>query len=215
MISLQRWKILYERYVLTSQWQKAQQELSANLNRSPAPAYRVGDEVYLDTRNITTSRPMKKLDYKFIACRVKKVLDSHSYQLELPFEHALLHDVFHTSLLRPKANNPLPGQTSPPLPPVTIDESGEKLWAIEAILDSRSSKKGFEYQILWCGYSPEDITWEPLRNVVDARASILEFERRFPHKLRPTKLQIKRARDSVQSRLQELRTRDGANEGSG
>ena len=158
---------------------------------------------------------MKKLDCKFIACRVKKVLDSHSYQLELPFEHAFLYNVFHTSLLRPKANDPLPGQTRPPPPPVTIDESDKKLWAIEAILDSQLSKRGFEYQILWRGYSPEDTTWEPLRNVANARASILEFERRFPHKPRLTKLQIKRARDSVQSRLQDLWTRDGANKGSG
>ena len=58
---------------------KAQQILSANLNRSPAPVYRVRDEVYLDTRNITTSQLMKKLNCKFIACRVKKMLESHSY----------------------------------------------------------------------------------------------------------------------------------------
>src|SRR5271168_4474234 len=57
---------------------KAAQENSANVNRSPAPAYRVGDEVYLDTRNITTNRPMQKFSSKFIECRIKKVLDSHS-----------------------------------------------------------------------------------------------------------------------------------------
>ena len=58
---------------------KAAQENSANVNRSPAPAYRVGDEVYLDTRNITTNRPMQKFSSKFIEYKIKKVLDSYSY----------------------------------------------------------------------------------------------------------------------------------------
>jgi hypothetical protein len=184
---------------------KAAQENSANANRSPAPAYRAGDEVYLDTRNITTNRPTKKFDSRFIECKIKKVLDSHSYQLELPFEHGLMHDTFHPSLLKPKANNPLPGQTNPPPPPITIDESGEKLWAVEAILDSELHKSfGFRYLVLWRGYDPEDQTWEPLRNVVNARASILEFERRFPAKLKPTKTQITRAKRALQNTTSEI-----------
>jgi hypothetical protein len=184
---------------------KAAQENSANANRSPAPAYQAGDEVYLDTRNITTNRPTKKFDSRFIECKIKKVLDSHSYQLELPFEHGLMHDTFHPSLLKPKANNPLPGQTNPPPPPITIDESGEKLWAVEAILDSELHKSfGFRYLVLWRGYDPEDQTWEPLRNVVNARASILEFERRFPAKLKPTKTQITRAKRALQNTTSEI-----------
>ncbi|KAI0998268.1 hypothetical protein K3495_g9932 [Podosphaera aphanis] len=127
------------------------QEKASSANRSPAPVYRVGDEVFLDTRNITTSRPIKKLDCKFIGhFRVTKIINSNAYQLELPFEHENLHNVFHTSLLRPAPTNPLPGQTNPPPPPIALDESGEKLFAIEAIVDSKRSKnkKNFHYLIL-------------------------------------------------------------------
>jgi hypothetical protein len=179
---------------------RAQQETSANANRSPAPAYRVGDLVFLDTRNLTTNRPMKKLDHKFIGpFKVSKVVNSHAYQIKRPFEHELMHDVFHTSLLRPAPTNPLPGQTNPPPPPISIDENGQRLWAVEAILDSKRTKGGgFQYLILWRGYDPEDQTWEPLEHVVNARASILEFERRFPRKLKPTKQEIERAKKATE-----------------
>jgi hypothetical protein len=45
---------------------QAQQEAFSNANRSPAPAYRPRDLVFLSTKNITTARPSKKLDHKFI-----------------------------------------------------------------------------------------------------------------------------------------------------
>ncbi|KAM4060118.1 chromatin organization modifier domain-containing protein [Hirsutella rhossiliensis] len=45
---------------------QASQEQFANANRSPAPAYRVGDMVLLSTRNIDSTRPIPKLDHKFI-----------------------------------------------------------------------------------------------------------------------------------------------------
>ena len=177
---------------------RASQEEFANANRQPAPSYRVGDQVFLDTRNITTSREMKKLDHKYIGpYTIEKVVNSHTYKLRLPWEHELLHDTFHTSLLRPSPTDPLPGQVNAPPPPVTIDANGEKLYAIDAILDSKREDGAFFYEILWRGHDPNDKTWEPLENVVNARASILEFERRYPKSLRPTKEEIKKARSGA------------------
>ncbi|KAI0995441.1 hypothetical protein K3495_g12739 [Podosphaera aphanis] len=37
------------------------QEIASSKNRSPTPAYRVGDEIFLDARNINTTRPIKNL----------------------------------------------------------------------------------------------------------------------------------------------------------
>jgi len=177
---------------------QASQEFAANKTRSPAPAYRVGDEVFLDSRNIKTDRPIKKFDHKFFGrYKIKEVLGSHTYRLDLPFEHDKLNDSFHTNLLRPAPTDPLPGQRNPPPPPVAIDANGEKLWAIEAILDSKRTKvkgKEFQYLILWRGYDPSDKSWEPLSHVMNARASILEFEKRFPSKPRPTKAEIAQAK---------------------
>ncbi|KAJ6436324.1 mRNA 3 end-processing YTH1 [Purpureocillium lavendulum] len=175
---------------------QASQEQFANANRSPAPAYRVGDKVLLSTRNIHSARPIPKLDHKFIGpFRVKRVLNAHSYQLNLPHELDSLHNSFHPNLLRPAPNDPLPGQYNPPPPPIALDANGEKLWAIEAILDSkRTRQKGFQYHVQWRGYDLEDATWEPLQNVVNAHMAIKEFEKRHKTKPRPTKQEMENAR---------------------
>ncbi|KAI1003037.1 hypothetical protein K3495_g5167 [Podosphaera aphanis] len=183
------------------------QEKASSTNRSAAPAYRVGDEVFLDSRNIATSRPIRKLDCKFIGpFKITKLINSHAYQLGLPFEYGKLHNVFHTSLLKPAPTNPLPGQLNPSPLPVALDASGENLFAIEAILDSKRSKnkKKFYYLILWRSQDPEDKTWEPLENVVNATSSIQEFERRFPKKIKPTKSETERARKFAMASMKKV-----------
>lgn len=142
---------------------------------------------------------MAKLDHKYFGPYViTKVLGSHAYKLKLPFEHDLIHDTFHTSLLRPAPTDPLEGQTNLPPPPISIDTNGQKLYAIDAILDSKREDNVFYYQVLWRGYNPEDKSWEPLSNVVNARSSILEFERRYPRKPKPTKEEIAAARTDTE-----------------
>jgi Integrase zinc binding domain/Chromo (CHRromatin Organisation MOdifier) domain len=175
---------------------QAAQERFANANRSPAPAYRVGDMVLLSTRNINSARPTKKFDQKYLGpFRVEEVVNPVSYRLKLPHELQLIHDTFHTNLLRPAPRDPLPGQFNPPPPPITIDTQGEVLYAVEKILKSKRTKqKGFQYLIQWRGYDKP--SWEPLCNVVNARASIIEFEKlnRGRHVPRPTKQETRDAR---------------------
>jgi hypothetical protein len=152
--------------------------------------------VLLSTRNIKSVRPIPKLDHKFIGpFRIERVVSSHTYQLKLPQELASIHNSFHTNLLRPAPNDPLPGQYNPPPPPIALDERGEKLWAIEEILDSRRRRgKGFQYYILWRGFGREEATWEPLHNVVNAHIAIKDFEKRHRNKLRPTRKELQNAR---------------------
>ena len=77
---------------------QAQQVVAANRHQKKPLVYKVGDMVWLLTKNIKTERLSKKMDYKMIGpYKVKKLVES-SYQLELP--HTMkIHDVFHPNLL--------------------------------------------------------------------------------------------------------------------
>jgi hypothetical protein len=67
-----------------------------------APVYKAGDWVWLLRRNITTSCPSSKLDFKQLGsfC-VDLPLGNDVYCLVLPKDLSCLHPVFHTSLLPP------------------------------------------------------------------------------------------------------------------
>jgi transposase InsO family protein len=114
---------------------QAGQQEQANRFRQPAPAFKVGDLVTLNSRNIRTQRPSKKLDWKrFGPFPIEAVVSSHAYRLTLP-DTMKVHPVFHVSLLEPAPNNPFPGQRSPPPPPVVVE--GEEEYEVEDVLDSR------------------------------------------------------------------------------
>ena len=77
----------------------------------------------------------KKLDWKNLGLfKVVQVVSPYAYRLQLP-ENIRIHNVFHISLLKPTATDPLLDQQSEPPPPVETDS--EKEWLIEEIVDSR------------------------------------------------------------------------------
>jgi transposase InsO family protein len=160
-------------------WAQAVYEQKANESRVPAPAYRVGDKVFLDIRNLKTRRPSKKLDWKNAGpFLVTKVVSPYAYKLELPPD-IRIHPVFHTSLLRPSPSDPLPGQIQPPPPTIVID--GEEEYQVEKVEDSRFNRrrKRHEYLVKWRGY--HELSWEPAKNVWNTSAAA-EFERLYPNK---------------------------------
>jgi hypothetical protein len=58
--------------------------------------YKVGDKVWLNLKNVQTSRLSKKLDYKNTKFTIIKVINSYSYWLSTP---SRIHNVFYTTLL--------------------------------------------------------------------------------------------------------------------
>ncbi|KKK17772.1 hypothetical protein AOCH_007509 [Aspergillus ochraceoroseus] len=76
----------------------------------------------------------KKLDWKnFGLYCIKKIVSPHAYELKLP-ESMRIYPVFNMSLLRPAADDPLPGQHPDPPPPVEVE--GLEEWEVEEVLDS-------------------------------------------------------------------------------
>ena len=140
----------------------------------------------MDSRNIKTLRPQKKLDWKNLGpFRITKVVSSHAYRLELP-PSMKIHPVFHVNLLRPADDNPLPGQVQPPPPPVEVD--GLEEFEVDDILDSRWERRGrgrprLKYTVKWTGY--DEPTEIPASHLENAREVVDNFHRRYPEKPGP------------------------------
>jgi hypothetical protein len=135
------------------------QEKAANRGRVQAPAYQVGDKVWLSLENIATDRPSKKLDAKYAEYTVTEVVSSHSYRLDTP---PGIHNVFHTRLLKPATSRPLPGQVihEPQPPALMIDDDGEGIYEIDGILDQKKARgRREQYLVKWTGYAKP--TWTP------------------------------------------------------
>jgi hypothetical protein len=82
----------------------------ANRKRKPAYRFYISQKVWLNSRNIKTARPQKKLDWKNLEpWPITKVISPYAYRLELP-PFIKIHPVFHVNLLRPAFINPLPEQ---------------------------------------------------------------------------------------------------------
>src|SRR6266481_810452 len=54
-------------------------------HRQEAPKYNVRDKVWLSSKNIKMTRPMKKLDYKWLSpYAINRVISRSAYRLKLP-----------------------------------------------------------------------------------------------------------------------------------
>ena len=136
---------------------QAIQAEQADKDRLPAPAYQVGDKVWLLLRHIQTTRPSSKLDFKRLGrFKITQKISSHAYKLDLPTSMKC-HPVFHVSLLEPAANNPLAGQKQPVPPTIIVDDNVE--FEVEEILDSKLVRQTLKYLVRWVGY--DELTWEP------------------------------------------------------
>jgi len=76
-----------------------------DLHRKPDSNVQSGDIVWLLPRNIKTTRPSKKLDYKTIGpFKILAKIATSAYKLALPHSMAI-YNTFHISLLEPYQDN--------------------------------------------------------------------------------------------------------------
>ena len=138
-------------------------ERAAEGARQEIPPFAVGDLVWLDARNIRTTRPAKKLDHKRLGpFPVTEIVSSHARRLGLRTDLRSIHNVFHVSLLEPATHPPYPGQVAPPPPPIIVDDVEE--FEVSRILDSRTDRRvagHVRYLVAWAGYegTAEEQTW--------------------------------------------------------
>jgi len=99
------------------------------------PNFQVGDQVWLNSRNIHTTRPAKKLDYKKLGpFKILEKVNNRSYRLDLPKSYKI-HPVFHVSLLEQYQPDQIPGRAPRRPPPVEV--RGEQEYIVKQVEDSR------------------------------------------------------------------------------
>ena len=118
--------------------QDGSQPGNASKGRGPAPKsiqeYKVGNSVWLSTKNIKTKKPLKNPNHKLIGPYKVKKLVGLLYQLKLSTS-IKIHDVFYHGLLQKASANPLLSQHNDSTPSIIIDN--KEKWEVDDILDAR------------------------------------------------------------------------------
>jgi len=149
--------------------------------RKPDPNLQSGDKVWLLPRNIRTTRPCKKLDYKKIGhFEILGKIGGGAYRLGVP-PSMRIHNTFHISLHEPYNDDKLPSQRTQAPPPIIIE--GESEYELEQIIDSRLHYGKLQYRAKWTGYPPEhDKVWYPYENFENAGIAKQQFYQKYPGK---------------------------------
>ena len=117
--------------------------------RKPDPNLQSGDMVWLLPRNIRTTRPCKKRDYKKIGpFTILARIGESAYKLDLP-QSMRIHNTFHISLLELYHDDKLSSQRTQPPPPIIIE--GEPEYELKQIIDSRQHYGKLQYPAKWSG----------------------------------------------------------------
>jgi len=149
--------------------------------RKPDPNLQSGDSVWLLPRNIRTTRPCKKLDYKKIGpFKILARIGESAYKLDLP-PSMRIHNTFHISLLEPYHDDRFSSQRAQPPPPIMIE--GEPEYELEQIINSRLQYGKLQDQAKWTGYPPEhDKVWYPHEDFENAGIAKQQFHQKYPRK---------------------------------
>ena len=177
--ALDRIKQLQEDRVETKQLlQRAHESSSKYYNRTRKDiAFREGEWVLLNTKNLRQRRPCKKLSAKYIGpFKIVKAIGDKAlaYQLDLPTSYRI-HNVFPISSL--EKFYPRPGEEAATSNQPEIEE--DLSYNVEQILDHKGKGRNRQYLIRWEGYAPEEDSWEPRTNVAEGPL-LREYEERHP-----------------------------------
>lgn len=151
-----------------------------NQRRTPAPTFEVGEKVFLDASDISTTRPTKKFAHRYLGpYPVVRPVGSHAYRLKLPQSMSRIHPVFHVIKLMPVPPDPIEGRRARPPPPPEI-VGGEERYEVEEVINSRLYRQKLQFLVRWRGYGHEENSWLPERDV-DAPELVAEFYRTHPN----------------------------------
>ena len=150
----------------------------SNQHRQAAPNIPIGSAVWLRLKNVNSERPSKKLDWIAAKYRVLEKVGPLAYKLDTP---PGIHPVFHVSLLKPCAEDPLPSQELSETEPPGVLVDGDVFYDVDKILKHKRRGRGYAVLVKWTGYPIP--TWEPLSEL-RSTVAYQEYEATLPAPLR-------------------------------
>ena len=156
----------------------------ADQHRGTAPKYKVGDKVWLSTKDIKINQPSRKLaEQQLGPFEIVKVISPNAVKLRLPTSFKI-HDVINVSWVRPYKPQVIGQYVTPP---EAVEVEGIPEYEVEEILNSQLKWGKLEYLVKWSGYMDNYNTWEPESNLDNSKEAINDFHKSNPsalHKLR-------------------------------
>ena len=125
---------------------------------------KVGEQVWLENRNLPTIGSRKLQPRRYGPFMIKEHVGQVAYRLDLPITMKV-HNVFHVDLLLPYKETEAYG-TPFTRPPPVIDQ-GEEEYEIESIIKSRRKgrRRKLQYLVHWKGYPSADDSWVDEKDV--------------------------------------------------
>lgn len=166
-------KALHESLVESLKQAQNDMKRFADVKRQDVQKYKIGDKVWLIRKNLKTTRPCDKLDYKRLGpFNIVRVINDVAVELKLPPTMGV-HNVFHVSLIEPYKQNRIEGRVDLPPPPVEVESGIE--YEVESLLDHRVQGNQIYYLVHWKGYGPDERSWVVLKDLLNCKELVDEY----------------------------------------
>ena len=181
-----RWRVAVLRAKENTELAQKRQEKYANQKRREVE-YKVGDRVYLDTKNLklvgVSKRARKLTPEREGPYRITRVINRNAYELDLP-PTLKIHNRINISRLQPYKDGSakFPDRPRPYTrpPPEAVEDSGAPEWEVDRVLDHRKIGRTnrVQYLVRWKGYPDSEATWEPIENLDGALELVVEYNQK-------------------------------------
>ena len=164
----------------------------ADVRRSPAPDFKIGDKVFVKAQFFQTTWPSKKLSEKYLGpYEIISQPGTLLFTLRLPESMHSVHPVFHMSMLEPATSNTFSERIQLAPAPVILDR--EPKYEISRIVDSKIDCRQackLLYKVIWLGYEDtgDESKWIPTSELSHAADLVSDFHIAYPTKPGPLPL---------------------------